>query len=305
MDHCVSYIVNIDNSLFVKSIQDTFIDYKKIIKNKFTILTHNEDISIIINSLHSLKVLEKCIAFIKFSLEKANKNASITVVQNGEMPTHRDFCQKNNLNYVFIPYKKDEFSKHNDALCYNVGVLANQKSNHFIVLRSDVLIPHDFFTNFNINEQCFFVNYSHNTLNYVGRPDVELLINRPGLYNLYQLHYVKGHFNDCNKCITFSKELFNEVGGFDVELKLIDENIIFKLFKNKVSFLKKISNKTNHGLSIFILTPLRCSAYTIEDEILFLFDKLTQNEKNIYLAERKKLYNSVVEKLKDSNKINK
>jgi len=290
----------IDNILNSKA---HFVDYNKIIINKYTALNSSEELAIIINSLHSLKVLQKTISFIKFSLEKANIKASITVVQNSEMPTHRDFCIKNNLNYVFIPYNKKQFSKGNDAFCYNIGVLANLQSNCFIVQRSDVLIPHDFFANYKINGQNFFSNCSLNTIYQVDKQGVEFLLNKQGLYNLYQLQDVINIFCDCGTSVSFTKKAFFAVGGFDVELGIKDESVIFNLFKNKIDFLKLINYQKNYGLNIFRLAPQKETQYTIDQEIMFQFKNLTSLQKKQYIVNRQQFMVNIVEKLKNNNKI--
>lgn len=299
----VNYNVVFDINFFTNKVRDCFIDYKKIINGKYSLLKNKEAFSIIINSPHSLKILEKSIPFINFSLEKANLRASITVIQNNETPTHRDFCLKHGLNYIFIPYEKNNFPKNSDALCYNVGVLSNLWSDFFMVQRSDILIPHDFFTNYKFTDQNFFNNYTTNSINCINKPGVELLLTRPGLYNLYQLKHVENKFTNCGISISFSKKTFFDVGGFDVELKTAKQNTMFRLFEEKIKALKLVNNKKNYNLNIFKLSPQDIFQYTIEEEIQHQFINLTLTEKKQYISTKQQHLRSVVEKLQSKNKI--
>ena len=194
------------------------------------------------------------------SFLEAKKNTNIkisyTVIELSDKNEHQEFCEKNNINYIFL--KTEESELFNKCLALNLGALFTVKANSFIFHDIDCLIQSDFFINLNENIknknaksiQCF---HGRRVL-YLSKNLTNLIINKE--YNVDDLKFGNPEITlpisvgAPGGSIYVEKDLFFKVGGFDSEFFQANAPED-SFFWDKIDSLGKMEISDNPNIDVF------------------------------------------------------
>jgi predicted glycosyltransferase involved in capsule biosynthesis len=134
-------MINIANKIRTK-----IIDYKSISDNNVVLIKDSDedyDINFFIPVRGRVDFAKPMYESFKKASEKSDFKITYTVVEHSEKSEHLDFCEKNDINYIWIKSEPGELF--NKCLCYNMGVFFSSKSKYCLFHDIDCLVQSDFF----------------------------------------------------------------------------------------------------------------------------------------------------------------
>lgn len=234
------------------------LDYNNIIKMCYTHIPNKDrtDINFIIpvrNRVEFGKIMYN--SFLR-AKENSDLKVSYTIVEVSHVDEHKDYCVKNNINYIW--YKTDVQEPFNKCLGLNLGALLSNKSNSFLFHDIDCLIQSDFFNKLNeniINKkakaiQCFqgrrvlYLNQELTNQAIGSNLDIDTLsLGNPGVS-------LPEHIGAPGGSIYADKDIFFNVGGYDPEFfhGYAPEDIFFW---NKVNLIDTMYTSDDPEIDIF------------------------------------------------------
>lgn len=210
------------NNRFENLLNINKIDYLKIKKESYFKLYKKDeyyDINIIIPIKGRKSFIKPLYKSLISSSKKSNLKICFTIVEMSETPEHKDFCEKNNINFIYI--KSDIFNK---CLAMNFGAMFSIKSKSFIFHDLDCLVQSDFFLNLEKNIklkkskaiQCF----TGRRVLYLDEQLTSRVIKGEVDIDKFCISYIGisvGSYGAPGGSIYVEKDIFFEVGGYDPE----------------------------------------------------------------------------------------
>jgi hypothetical protein len=218
-------IKNFNLDFLKKKLTKSTINYKSILLHKDNFYNQDEaDVSIILGVRERTNLLLKCLDYINYAKAQTKLKVNVTVVQHDNISSARLHSIEKKASYIFLPIKnfntEDLFSQ---SLCFNVGFLSNKNAKYYIFHDCDLLLPHDFlkiFENSYFNNQPKWLQgYFGKSFFLINRQESKKILNLNGVANLYRVeHCIKGLPVAVGGSIIVSKDIFEQVGGYDPEL---------------------------------------------------------------------------------------
>jgi len=234
------------------------LDYNHIIKTCYTHIPNKDrtDINFIVPVRNRVEFGEVMYNSFLKAKENSKLKLSYTIVEVSPVDEHKDYCIKNNINYIW--YKTDRQEPFNKCLGLNLGALLSNKTNAFLFHDIDCLIQSDFFNKLNQNiinkkvkaMQCFqgrrvlYLNQELTNQVIDSNLDIDTLsLDNSGVS-------LPEHIGAPGGSIYVNKGIFFNVGGYDPEFfyGYAPEDIFFW---NKINLIDTMYTSDDPEIDIF------------------------------------------------------
>ena len=284
------------NEMFENLLSTNKVDYEYLKEHSYIKLFDSDieyDINMIIPINGRVSFLKPLYKSFLTAKNKSNLKICLTVVEISEINNQREYCELNNINYIFN--ESDIFNK---SLAMNLGAIFSMKSKSFIFHDLDCLLDVDFFNKIEENIenkgskvlQCFH----DRRIFYLNDELTKSIINEEiGVIDLSP--QTEGVMLDPTPVPTapggsiyIDKDIFFEVGGYDPEF-FIGYAPEDAFFWDKVELLGyKIESCDNPNIFIYHMN---------HDKILGIeFPKMVKVFRQFYYEEIGEKLNIVLEK---------
>lgn len=267
------------------------IDYDNLKKNNVVLIRDSEDfydVNFFITARGRKEFSKPMYESFKAAADRSNLKISYTIIEHSEAPQHAKFCNRNNLNYIWIKSKPNELF--NKCLAYNSGAFFAKKSKYLLFHDIDCLVQSDFFIKLfeNISNQkaraiqCF----TKRRVLYISdimTPKVvsgEILVDELSI----EKEYISppGVLGAPGGSIMVERDLFFDVGGYDADYFLANSPED-AFFWNKIDTLDKMYTSNDPDIEIYHMwhRPTWNDNPHLKDmkQINTAFEEMTKDEK--------------------------